>query len=72
VTLDNALEHAANRGTEDLDGQALTRLADEVDRLKSLVSDVETLLQRFRSTAGTEYFFDVRGRDLASVLWRQH
>lgn len=70
MTLDTALEHAANRGTGDADGQALSCLASEIDRLKAIVSDAETLLQRFRASSGNEYFIDVRGKDLAAVLGR--
>jgi hypothetical protein len=67
VTLDQAKELAAREDAS----QAERILLARVEALEAMVSDVETLVNRYRVKDGREYFLDVRGRDLAAVLRRQ-
>lgn len=72
TTLSTVCERGSVTAVSPVDALAAIRvLLAENERLGAVVSDIETLVTRYYSTKGTEYFYDVRGRELARVLNQQ-
>jgi hypothetical protein len=67
MTLDQAKELAAREDASPAERILLAR----VEALEAVVSDASDLVSRYRASSGNEYYYDVRGRELARVLGRQ-